>query len=52
MDVKCVLDGLISGEVLYRAPIVKKVPQKNKSKKRGRFDEEDQTERKINIFGE
>jgi hypothetical protein len=38
IDVNCILDGVISGEVLYRAAIVKKVPQKNKSKKKSKLD--------------
>lgn len=50
MDVQVILDGVMGGEVLYRSAIVKKIPKKNKSKQRNDL-EDDNTERKINIFG-
>jgi hypothetical protein len=51
MDVQVILDGIMGGEVLYRSAIVKKIPKKNKGKVRHDLDGEDETERKINIFG-
>jgi hypothetical protein len=34
MKVDCILDGVMSGEVLYRAPVLKMVPKKGKLDKR------------------
>jgi len=38
MDAQVILDGAMSGEVLYRSEIVKKVARKNKTKLKDRFD--------------
>jgi hypothetical protein len=40
MDVNCVLDGVLCGEVLYRAAVFKKIKQKNKTDKRKRHSNE------------
>lgn len=34
MKINCILDGVISGEVLYRAPVIKAVAKKGKFDKR------------------
>jgi hypothetical protein len=34
MKINCILDGVMGGEVLYRAPVVKMVAKKGKLDKR------------------
>ncbi len=51
MDVQVILDGVMSGEVLYRSAIMKKVAKKNKTKHSNKFDEDADEDRKVNIFG-
>jgi len=34
MKVNCILDGVMCGEVLYRAPVLKMIPKKGKMDKR------------------
>lgn len=34
MNIGCILDGVMGGEVLYRAPVSKLVPKKSKLDKR------------------
>jgi hypothetical protein len=34
MRINCILDGVMGGEVLYRAPVTKKILQKSKLDKR------------------
>jgi ribosome biogenesis protein BRX1 len=34
MNINCILDGVMSGEVLYRAPVTKMIPKKGKLDKR------------------
>jgi hypothetical protein len=50
MNINCILDGVMSGEVLYRAPIVKQVPKKGKLDKRKLIEKKEVVPK--NIFGE
>lgn len=34
MNVNCILEGVMGGEVLYRAPVIKSVAKKSKFDKR------------------
>ena len=34
MDIVCILDGVMGGEVLYRSPVIKRVIKKGKFDKR------------------
>jgi hypothetical protein len=50
MKIVCILDGVIGGEVLYKAPIVKKVIKKSKEDKRKYVKQCKPGE--FNLFGE
>jgi ribosome biogenesis protein BRX1 len=50
MNVNCVLDGVMCGEVLYRAPVLKKIPKKGKMDKRKLINPTEVKPK--NLFGE
>ncbi len=50
MEVNCVLDGVMGGEVLYRSPVIKKFLKKSKLDKRKLIQKKEVKPR--NIFGE
>ncbi len=50
MQVQVILDGVVSGEVLYRAPVIKKVLKKSKHDPRKNKEVKEIGE--INLFGE
>ena len=50
MDVSCILEGAMGGEVLYRSPVIKKVVKKGKFDKRKLIEKKEVVPN--NIFGE
>lgn len=49
MQVNCILDGVMGGEVLYRAPVTKMIPKKGKQDKRTLIESKEVNPK--NIFG-
>jgi len=49
MNINCILDGVMGGEVLYRSPVIKKIAKKGKFDKRKLIQGDEKIEK--NIFG-
>lgn len=50
MNINCILDGVMGGEVLYRAPVTKLIPKKSKLDKRTLINPTEVKPK--NVFGE
>ena len=50
MSLNCILEGVMGGEVLYRAPVIKNVAKKSKFDKRKLIEKKEV--KPLNIFGE
>ena len=50
MEVVCILDGVMGGEVLYHSPVIKRVIKKGKFDKRKLIEKKEVTPK--NVFGE